>query len=118
MRKLLCLLLMLMLLPVAPVWAEGAALSIETPAEAIRPGKAFLLNFTTPAEGECDLVLRDMAGHFVMDVVTDLPVFAGQNQMWWNGTANGVSPAEMNEASVVSILKGMNSRAVFPGASG
>ena len=94
MRRLLCFLLMLMLLPVAPVWAESAALSIDTPAEAIRPGKAFLLGFTTPAEGECDLVLRDMSGSYVMDVVTDLPVCAGRNQMWWNGTSAGVSPAE------------------------
>ncbi len=93
MRKLLCLLMTLMLLPLA-VLAEGAELSIDTPAEAIRPGKAYLLSFTVPAEGECDLILRDVPGNFVMDVVTDLPAYAGQNQMWWNGTANGVSPAE------------------------
>ena len=94
MRKLLCFLLTLLFLPVISVQAEGAALSIDTPAEAIRPGKAFLLSFTVPAEGECDLLLRDMTGNFVMDVVADLPVYAGRNQMWWNGTSGGVSPAE------------------------
>ena len=46
MRKLLCFLLTLLFLPVISVQAEGAALSIDTPAEAIRPGKAFLLSFT------------------------------------------------------------------------
>ncbi|MBE5811394.1 MAG: hypothetical protein E7318_10735 [Clostridiales bacterium] len=94
MRKLLCLLLTLLFLPVIPAGAEGAALTIETPVEAIRPGKAFLLSFTVPEEGECDLELRDVTGQHVMDVVTGLYAWAGQNQMWWNGTANGVSPAE------------------------
>ncbi len=91
MRKLLCLMLALVLLPIAA--AEGAALSIDTPAEAIRPGKAFVLSFTAPREGECDLILRDVTGQYVMDVVTDLPVNAGSNQVWWNGTSGGVSPA-------------------------
>ncbi len=93
MRKLLCILLALMTLPLYAL-AEAPALSIDTPAEAIRPGKAFLLSFTVPSEGECDLLLRDMNGQFVMDVVNDLPVYAGVNQLWWNGTSGGVSPAE------------------------
>ena len=93
MRKLLSLLLTLLFLPIA-VQAEGAALSIDTPAEAIRPGKAFLLSFYVPYDGECDLILRDAAGSSVMNVVTGLTAYAGQNQMWWNGTAEGVSPAE------------------------
>lgn len=102
MRKLLCLLMTLMLLPLA-VFAEGPALSIDTPAEAIRPGKAYLLSFSVPHDGECDLILRDNQDNFVMDVVTDLPVYAGQNQMWWNGTAGGVSPAENVYKLVVAM---------------
>ena len=94
MRKLLCLLLTLLFLPVMSFGEEAAALTIDTPAEAIRPGKAFLLSFTVPEEGDCDLALKDVTGQHVMDVVTDLHVSAGQNQLWWNGTANGVSPAE------------------------
>ncbi len=94
MRKLLCFLLMLMLLPIAPAMAEGMPLSIDTPAEAIRPGKAYLLSFYVPAEGECDLILRDVKGNYVMDVVTGLYVSPGQNLMWWNGTSEGVAPAE------------------------
>ena len=93
MRKLLCLLMALMLLPVS-VWAESAVLAIETPAEAIRPGKAFLLSFSVPQDGDCDLTLEDISGNHVMDVVTGLSVRAGLNQMWWNGTSQGVSPAE------------------------
>ena len=101
MRKLLCLLMTLML-PLA-VFAEAPALSIDTPAEAIRPGKAFLLSFYVPHDGECDLILRDNQDNFVLDVVTDLPVYAGQNQMWWNGTAGGVSPAENVYKLVVAM---------------
>jgi len=93
MRKLLCLLLTLLLVPML-AFAEAPALAIDTPAEAIRPGKAFLLSFTAPAEGECDLLLADMSGSTVMQVVDGLPVYAGSNQMWWNGTAGGASAAE------------------------
>ena len=93
MKKLFCLLLTLLLLALTAS-AEPAALGIDTPAEAIRPGKAFVLNFTVPAQGSCDLVLRDVAGNFVMDVLSGVSVNAGANQLWWNGTSFGVSPAE------------------------
>ena len=93
MRKLLCLLLTLLVLP-ALAGAESPALAIDTPAEAVRPGKAFLLTFTAPQAGSCDLTLRDMQGGYVMDVVSDVAVSAGSNQLWWNGTSGGISPAE------------------------
>lgn len=93
MRKLLCLLLTLLVLP-ALAGAESPALAIDTPAEAVRPGKAFLLTFTAPQAGSCDLTLRDMQGGYVMDVVSDVTVSAGSNQLWWNGTSGGISPAE------------------------
>ena len=94
MRKWLCLLLTLLLLPVSAAHAEETGLAIHTPAEAIRPGKAFLLAFTVPAEGVCSLELRDMTGQPLMDVVQELPVAAGVNQMWWNGTSGGESAPE------------------------
>ena len=93
MRKLLCLLLTLLVLP-ALAGAESPALAIDTLAEAVRPGKAFLLTFTAPQAGSCDLTLRDMQGGYVMDVVSDVAVSAGSNQLWWNGTSGGISPAE------------------------
>ena len=93
MKKLFCLLLTLLLLALTAS-AETAAPSIDTPAEAIRPGKAFVLTFTVPEEGSCDLVLQDMEGNFVMDVVSGITASAGVNQLWWNGTSDGVSPAE------------------------
>ena len=93
MRKLLCLLLTLLVLP-ALAGAESPALAIDTPAEAVRPGKAFLLTFTVLQAGSCDLTLRDMQGGYVMDVVSDVAVSAGSNQLWWNGTSGGISPAE------------------------
>lgn len=101
MRKLLILLLALF---VSVAVAEGAALSIDTPAEAIRPGKAFLLTFTVPEDGECTLTLRDMSGGHVLYVVEALPVTAGTNQLWWNGTANGAAAAE----GVYQLVLGMN----------
>lgn len=91
MRKLFTLLLTLFL---SAAMAEGEALSIQTPAEAVRPGKAFLLTFTVPEAGECTLTLRDTAGQHVLRVVEALSVSAGTNQMWWNGTADGVAAAE------------------------
>ena len=103
MRKQLCLLLTLLFLPVISIGEEAAALTIDTPAEIIRPGKAFLLSFSVPQEGECDLTLQDVTGQHVMDVVTDLYAWAGQNQMWWNGTAGGVSPAENVYKLVVAM---------------
>lgn len=96
MRKLFCLLLAFMLLPIFPVYtsAEDTGLSVSPLAEAIRPGKAFLLSFTVPQDGICDLTLRDMAGNYVMDVVRELHVSAGTNMVWWNGTAMGAAPDE------------------------
>ena len=94
MKKLFCLLLTLLFLPLVSIGEEAAALRIDTPAEAIRPGKAFVLNFTVPTEGRCDFALRDVAGNFVMDVLSNVPVSTGANQLWWNGTSAGVSPAE------------------------
>ena len=97
MRKLLCLLLALMLLPlmpVTPVLAEGPAMSISPLSEAIRPGKAMLLTFSVPKDGRGRLTLQDLAGNFVMEVVNDLAVTAGENMVWWNGTFMGVSPQE------------------------
>ena len=94
MRKFFCLLLTLLFLPVLPAWAEEGTLRIDTPAETIRPGKAFLLSFTAPEEGMGNLTLQDMEGNVVMDVVTDLAVSAGANQLWWNGTFGGVFATE------------------------
>ena len=94
MRKLFCLLLTLMLLPVLPARAEGAGLTLTPLSEAIRPGKATLLIFTVPEDDRCSLSLADMAGNFVMEVVDDMAVTAGENMVWWNGTSMGVSPEE------------------------
>ena len=41
---------LLLFLPVITLGEEAAPLTIDTPAEAIRPGKAFILTFTAPAE--------------------------------------------------------------------
>ncbi len=91
MRKLLCILL-IVLLPLLAM-AEGAELSIAAPTETIRPGKAILLTFSVPQAGTVDLVLKNTAGQPVMPVVSDYAAYAGINRLWWNGTNEGKSPA-------------------------
>ncbi|MBQ4581030.1 MAG: L,D-transpeptidase [Clostridia bacterium] len=104
MRKLLCLLLTVLFLPIASAWAEGAAMTIVPLSEAVRPGKAITLSFTVPEDGVCSLTLKDMAGNFVMDVVSGMQAYAGENQVWWNGTSMGVSPQE----GVYQLVLAMN----------
>lgn len=95
MRRIICLLMCLMFLPVMAATAEStAALSVSAPAQTIRPGKAFLLSFTVPQDGLCDLALEDAQGETVLEIVTGFDARAGLNQMWWNGTNGGQSAPE------------------------
>ena len=86
----LCLCLMI---PMLPALAEEAALSIEPVEETIYPGKAILLTFTVPEEGLISLHLMD-EGENISTVVEDYQAAAGRNQLWWNGTYEGVFAPE------------------------
>ncbi|MBQ7849615.1 MAG: hypothetical protein IJ343_07845, partial [Clostridia bacterium] len=98
MRNLLCMLLCLMMalpaLPAAAETPEEAALYIQPLTGPVRPGKAILLSFRVPADGECEMLLRDAAGAAVLPVVTAHPVSAGMNHLWWNGTFGGMFAPE------------------------
>lgn len=105
MRKMLCLLLMLaMLTPCLPALAEDtdaldvillSSASIEPLQETLRPGKAVTLRFTSPVDGTVTLLLRDSETlETVLPVAKDYPVTAGENQMLWNGTYEGVFAPE------------------------
>ena len=105
MRKMLCLLLMLaMLTPCLPALAEDtdaldvillSSASIEPLQETLRPGKAVTLRFTSPVDGTATLLLRDSETlETVLPVAKDYPVTAGENQMLWNGTYEGVFAPE------------------------
>lgn len=97
MRKLLCVVLCLALLPIAALAEQEApALLLDKVAEVIRPGKAVLLTFTVPGEGVADVTLCTASGDEVLTVVEAHPVSAGYHQLWWNGTYAGV-PAEAGE---------------------
>lgn len=105
MRKMLCLLLMLaMLTPCLPALSEDtdaldvillSSASIEPLQETLRPGKAVTLRFTSPVDGTVTLLLRNSETlETVLPVAKDYPVTAGENQMLWNGTYEGVFAPE------------------------
>ena len=89
MRKMLALLLCLMLFPFAPVAAEGV-LALEAPGETVRPGKAVTIAFDAPEAGPATIEVLDAQEQVVSVVVTDYPAWAGRNELWWNGTWQGV----------------------------
>ena len=63
--------------------------------ETLRPGKAVTLRFTSPVDGTVTLLLRNAETlETVLPVAKDYPVTAGENQMLWNGTYEGVFAPE------------------------
>lgn len=99
MRKILALLLCLTFLPVMAL--ADNTLSIETPAETVRPGKAVLLCFDVPASGTISLYVQDDDGENVSVVVENHQAAAGTNAVYWNGTWQGVPAPEGNYSLVL-----------------
>ncbi len=99
MRKILALLLCLTFLPVMAL--ADNILSIETPAETVRPGKAVLLCFDVPASGTISLYVQDDHGENVSVVVENHQAVAGTNAVYWNGTWQGVPAPEGNYSLVL-----------------
>ena len=89
MRKIVALLLCLTLLPFMPAVAEGV-LTVEAPAETVRPGKAVTIAFDAPVAGPVTIEVLDDQEQLVSVVVTDYPAWAGRNELLWNGTWQGV----------------------------
>lgn len=95
MRRLLCVLMTLCMLMGSAAWAEAApTLGVQAVEETIRPGKAVLLTFTVPQDGEVDLCLEDERGNELSVVVLGYEVTAGENQVYWNGTYGGYPAPE------------------------
>ena len=90
MRKILTLLLCLALLPLTPALAEGAILSVEAPTETVYPGKAVIIAFTAPTAGMAAIHVQDEQGQTVSVVAEDYQAFAGRNELYWNGTWQGI----------------------------
>lgn len=110
MRKIVAILLMLTLLLPYTVWAEEPLLTLETPAETVRPGKALTIVFTSPAEGTAEILLKDAQGQTVSVVAEDFQAQAGENILWWNGTYQGV-PAPVGEYYLTVLVNGQTASA-------
>ena len=105
MRKYLMLIPVLMLLILSAAPAEGAQLTLQTPSETVRPGKAVTLTFDAPEAGSAALTVTDEAGQTVSVVMEAYAAVQGRNTLWWNGTYQGV-PAPEGTYQLVLALNG------------
>ena len=105
MRKYLMLIPVLMLLLLTAALAEGAQLTLQTPSETVRPGKAVTLTFDAPEAGSAALTVTDEAGQTVSVVMEAYAAVQGRNTLWWNGTYQGV-PAPEGTYQLVLALNG------------
>lgn len=94
MRKCLILLLVMTLLATCVALAEDVTLILHAPTETVRPGKAVTISFDTPEEGPASIYLVDETGAQLSVVMENLPAVKGQNELWWNGTYQGVPAPE------------------------
>ena len=85
--------------------AEGIVLAVTAPAEEIRPGRAAIVTVTAPADGVCNLYLRDDSGQRICTVAEARPVTAGYNSLYWNGTDGGL-PAPAGSWMLVAEMNG------------
>lgn len=102
MRKLLTLLLVCtLLLPASGAFA--GALSVEDPGETVRPGKATVLAFNAPAAGKADIQVMDDREQVLSVVALSYDAVAGRNELWWNGTYQGIAAPEGTYALTVRL---------------
>ncbi len=87
MKRWICLLAALCLLPLAALGADGEA-SVSVPEGTVIPWTPVLISFTLPRAETADLVLADETGKEVFAVALDVQGVAGQNTLYWNGTRN------------------------------
>lgn len=87
MRKQIIAFFLLMLCPLIAL-ADG--LGITPPAQIVRPGKSCLITFEAAQTGSVSLVLLDEEDREISVVVRELQADKGMNQVWWNGTFQGV----------------------------
>ena len=100
MKRWLCLGLALLLLLPSFAFGGGEAPRIFAPAEVIRPGRASVIRFILPAEGNFDILLEDAEGSRLSVVTLNHPGQAGEHTLYWNGTYEG-APAPKGPARLV-----------------
>lgn len=100
MRKLPLLLALTLTLPMAP--ARGENLHLIPLEEEVRPGKAVMVSFESPAAGKTSLWVEDASGEKISMVVSDFDAKPGLNRLYWNGTYQGAFAPEGNYTMVIS----------------
>ena len=103
-RKLLSLALCVVtLLTLVPMTASADYLSIGAPAETVRPGKAIVIVFESPAAGTAVIQLVNQKGEVVSVVTDGYQASSGRNEIWWNGTWQGIPAPEGGYTMTVEI---------------
>ena len=87
-RKLVALLLILMLVPVWTVSAEGNLAMMLAPSE-FSVGETLHIYFTAPVAGRANLTALDSTGAVCATLLRDVEVPAGAGEVIWDGTENG-----------------------------
>ena len=86
-----------------PVDAHADYLSIGAPAETVRPGKAIVIVFESPVAGTAVIQLTNQQGEVVSVVTDGFQAHGGRNEIWWNGTWQGVPAPEGSYTMTVEI---------------
>ena len=116
-RKILSLLLCAVLLTaMLPAYADSGYLTIATPSETVRPGKAIAIVFNAPADGTASIRVMNAQNQPVSVVVEEYHAAQGRNEVWWNGTWQGVPAPEGSWTLVVELNGERSSVPVHVGA--
>ena len=95
MKRLRILLLLAVLLagslPGIPAWAEAPELRITVSGGEVLPGQPVILSLTVPEDGTCNIDVVSGNGNHVARVAENRPVTAGKNELFWNGTWQGMA---------------------------
>ena len=110
---LLCFLALTLLVPAS---AEQGYLAVASPAETVRPGKAITIVFEAPAGGEANIRLYNAQNQVVSVIAEGYQAAPGRNELWWNGTWQGIPAPEGSYTLTVEIAGETASAAIHVGA--
>ena len=100
MKRLRILLLATLLLagslPGMPARAEAPELRIAVSGGEVLPGEPVILSLTVPEDGTCNIDVVSGNGNPVAKVAENRPVKAGKNELYWNGTWQGLAVPQGN----------------------
>ena len=116
-KRILSLLLCILLLtPLVPVLAEQGYLAVASPSETVRPGKAITIVFEAPAGGEANIRLYNAQNQVVSVIAEGYQAAPGRNELWWNGTWQGIPAPEGSYTLTVEIAGETASAPIHVGA--